>query len=101
MDCSLPGSSVHGIFQARILEWVAFSYSRGSSYAVIEPSSLAPLSLVSRFFTTALPRKPLPNKKLLSPPPCLSLPQLSNGFCDRKRAASFLCNVVFVLFSFS
>ena len=29
MDCSLPGSSVHGILQARILEWVAFSSSRG------------------------------------------------------------------------
>ena len=32
MDCSLPGSSVHGIFQARVLEWVAFSFSRGSSW---------------------------------------------------------------------
>ena len=31
MDYSLPGSSVHGIFQARILEWVAISFSRGSS----------------------------------------------------------------------
>ena len=31
MDCSLPGSSVHGTFQARILEWVAISSSRGSS----------------------------------------------------------------------
>ena len=31
MDSSLPGSSVHGIFQARILEWVAISFSRGSS----------------------------------------------------------------------
>ena len=30
MDCSPPGSSVHGIFQARILEWVAISFSRGS-----------------------------------------------------------------------
>ena len=30
-DCSLPGSSVHGIFQARILEWVAISFFRGSS----------------------------------------------------------------------
>ena len=30
-DCSLPGSSVHGIFQARVLEWVAISFSRGSS----------------------------------------------------------------------
>ena len=31
-DCSLPGSSVYGIFQARILEWVAISFSRGSSW---------------------------------------------------------------------
>ena len=31
MDYSLPGSSVHGILQARILEWVAISYNRGSS----------------------------------------------------------------------
>ena len=31
MDWSLPGSSVHGISQARILEWVAISDSRGSS----------------------------------------------------------------------
>ena len=31
IDCSLPGSSVHGIFQARILERVAVSFSRGSS----------------------------------------------------------------------
>ena len=32
MDCSLRGSSVHGISQARILEWVAISFSRGSSW---------------------------------------------------------------------
>ena len=31
VDCSLPGSSVHGILQARILEWVTISFSRGSS----------------------------------------------------------------------
>ena len=31
MDCSSPGSSVHGILQARILEWVAMPSSRGSS----------------------------------------------------------------------
>ena len=31
MDCSLPGSSVHGILQARVLEWVAIAFSRGSS----------------------------------------------------------------------
>ena len=31
LDCSLPGSSVHGIFQARILEWVVIYFSRGSA----------------------------------------------------------------------
>ena len=32
MDCNLPGSSIHGIFQVRVLEWVAISFSRGSSW---------------------------------------------------------------------
>ena len=32
MDCSSPGSSVHGILRARILEWVAIPFSRGSSW---------------------------------------------------------------------
>ena len=32
MDCSLPGSSLHGILQARVLEWVAISFPRGSSW---------------------------------------------------------------------
>ena len=31
MICSLPGSSVHGLFQARVLEWISISFSRGSS----------------------------------------------------------------------
>ena len=50
MDCNPPGSSVHGIFQARILEWVAFSFSRGSS----QPKDGTHISCVSyivgRFF---------------------------------------------------
>ena len=41
VDCSLPGSSVHGIIQERILEWVAISFSRESSYPGIEPRSPA------------------------------------------------------------
>ena len=32
MDCSPPGSSIHGIFQARVLEWVAIAFSSGLSY---------------------------------------------------------------------
>ena len=35
MDCSLPGSSVHGIFQARVLEWVAIAFSIPYTYIPI------------------------------------------------------------------
>ena len=41
MDYSLPGSSLHGILQARILEWVAVSFSMGSSRPRIDPMSPA------------------------------------------------------------
>ena len=40
MDCSLPGSSVCGVSQARVLDWVAISFSRGSSDPGIKPTSL-------------------------------------------------------------
>ena len=40
-DCNPPGSSVHGILQARILQWVAISFSRGSSTPGTEPGSPA------------------------------------------------------------
>ena len=48
MDCALPGSSVHGILQARKLEWVAISF----------PTSPVSPALAGRFFTTAPPGKP-------------------------------------------
>ena len=48
MDCSSPGSSVHEIFQAMILEWVAVSFSRGSS----QPRDRTQVSCTAgRFFT--------------------------------------------------
>ena len=53
MDCSPPDSSVHGILQARILEWVAVSFSRG--YSQPRNQKLSPLSpaLTGVFFTTS------------------------------------------------
>ena len=48
MDCSLSDSSVHGIFQARILEWVAMLSSRGSSWPEMEPASLRSPALTGR-----------------------------------------------------
>ena len=48
MDCSLPGSSVHGILQARTLQWIAISSSRGSSW----PRDWTQVSCsAGRFFT--------------------------------------------------
>ena len=48
MDCSPPGSSVHEILQARILEWIAISFSRGSS----QPRDRTEVSRIAgRFFT--------------------------------------------------
>ena len=41
MDYSLPGFSVHGILQARILEWIAIPFSRGTSKPRVEPWSPA------------------------------------------------------------
>ena len=57
MDCSLPCSSIHGNLQARILEWVAISSSRGSSDPGIEPTSIVSLALVGKFFVTEQPGK--------------------------------------------
>ena len=55
VDCSLPGSSVYGISQARTLEWVAISFSRGSS----PPRLWTRASCIeSRFFTSEPPEKP-------------------------------------------
>ena len=48
MDCSPPGSSVHGIFQARVLEWVANAFSKCSLYCVIINILALILNLVAK-----------------------------------------------------
>ena len=58
MDCSLPGSSVHGIFQAIVLEWIAISFSKGSS----QPRDGIQVShIVDRRFTIWATREVLEN----------------------------------------
>ena len=56
MDYSPPGSSIHGFSQARILEWVAVSFSGGSSQ-LKDWTSVS--CIASQFFTTEPPGKPL------------------------------------------
>ena len=57
MNYSLPGSSVHGIFQARILEWVAISSSMDLPNSGIKFASLSP-TLAGKLFSTEPPGKP-------------------------------------------
>ena len=58
MDCSLPGSSVHGIFQPRILEWVAISFSQilfsGDSDSEVPHSLLSHWIYVFMYFLDKL-----------------------------------------------
>ena len=68
-DCSLPGSSVHEILQARILEWVAIHFSRRSSWG-IEPGSPA-------LQVDSLLSEPPGNLNLQGSPSCL-IPIISN-----------------------
>ena len=55
MDCSLPGSSVHGIFQARILKWLPLRPPEDLPNPGIEPTSAA---LAGGIFTSEPPGKP-------------------------------------------
>ena len=59
MDCNLPGSSVHGILQVRILIWVAMPSSRGSSRLRDWTHSLMSPALTDGFCTTEPPEEPI------------------------------------------
>ena len=69
MNCSLPGSSVHGISQARILEWVTISFSRASSW----PRNWTCVSC--RFFPPEPPGK-LSGPKTIGFPPLMATENL-------------------------
>src|SRR5574341_1868764 len=69
VDCSPPGSSVHAILQARILEWVAMPFSRGSSCQALNLHLLHLLHWQAGFLPLAPPGKPIcltMNQKTLS-----------------------------------
>ena len=72
MDCSPPGSSVHGILQARILEWVAISSSRGSS----QPWDWTSVSCIAGRFFTIWDTREAPNILAKVTPKTTVLPSL-------------------------
>ena len=72
IDYSPPGSSVSGIFQARILEWVAISSSRESSWPRDWTWFPEALEMARRFFTTEPSGKPsYPEKTIIQKVPCI------------------------------
>ena len=66
MGSILPGFSVHGISQARILEWAAISYSRDLPNPGTEPAALQVSGIAGRFFTTEPLGKPEAAQSLIS-----------------------------------
>ena len=86
VDCSLPGSSVHGIFQARILEWVAISFSRRSSW----PMDWTRVTrIVGRCFIIWATREvPLIGKSTLKSINCVPHPQQA-----KRRNSIFIRNM--------
>ena len=94
MDCSLPGSSVHGTLQARILEWVATPSSGGLTDLGTEPASL----VSPAWQAGSLPRAPPGKPERLSSEAPNSLSLLSWNVCFPRRqnpcpfeSGSFLC----------
>ena len=73
MDYSPPGSSGHGIFQARIVQWVAIFSSRNLPDPGIKLASLTSPALAGRFFTPESPGKPLICSKNCLKKSCLEL----------------------------
>ena len=101
MDCGSPGSSIHGIFQARILQWVTISFSRGSSWPR-DPTEVSCSScIVGGFFISEPPGKPWegvqfsrsvmsdslrPHELQHARPPCLSpTPRVYSNPCPSSR----------------
>ena len=85
MDCSLSGSSLHGIFQARILEWVAISFSRRSS----QPRDRTQVSrIVGKRFTVWATREVHPHGDITERRAKLYF--LSGGSSDAKEFSCFV-----------
>ena len=106
MDCSFPGSSVHGILQARIWEGLPFPFPGDLPDPGIEPMSLMSPALAGRFFTTSTtweaqfsfyrwanwsperPQQTIVVSFRLLPAGCLSLPSLAlEEFLDKEGEA--------------
>ena len=91
VDCSLPGCSVHGILQARILEWIAISFPRGSS----QPRDQTRVShIAGRCFTLWATKETQPNN--ISPPYCIP-GSLSHFLCKSDLDYMYISHLLYAL----
>ena len=90
MDCRPPGSSVHGILQARILEWLVIAFSGGSTYPGIQLIS----RIAGGFFTIKATREAERGCSLKSV--LRELPSISSSFYLSPEEKVLLFNVVVV-----
>ena len=98
VDCSLPGFSVYGILQARILKWVAISFSRGSSQA---RNQTLVSCIAGRFFTNWATREARPGVKssLLSVSKVRVVSTSLNGWGKKRKVAYFVAHDNFIQFN--
>ena len=68
MGCSPPHSSIHGISQARVLEWIAISFSRGS----LQPSDRTRVFFIVQFSRSVVSNSSRPHESQHTRPPCPS-----------------------------
>ena len=93
-DYSLPSSSVHGIFQARILEWVAIPLSRVSSAGIL-PMSLVSSALACRFFTSWATREaPSVKEQSLIPTPGVVTAFTNRAMTEMTDFPAFIINAM-------
>ena len=105
MDCSPPGSSVHGTLQTRILEWIAIPSSGDLPNPGIEPTSLTSSALAARFFTTGATCEALKNMYMCGEPGVGSWEKLFcpgqipflTGLLSLSPTAVFLCDASHLL----
>ena len=91
MDCSPPGSSIHGILQARILEWVAMPFSRESSQHRDRTCGSCGSCIEGKFFTTEPPGK-LPLGPYSTQKRMCQLLLLSESVLMFNHSSSFPCS---------
>ena len=93
MDCSPPGSSVHGIPQAWILDWVTIPFSRGSSWPRDQTASLASPAFTGGLFTTSTTWKVrdlasmhacMPNADSVFPPSITEIAKRTNLLVEKR-----------------